>query len=68
MIESENFRTPKTFKPYPPDTIETFEEYFYKCFLKSTPNIDRTYIPVFWTNYYISKDFGQEDISDLQLF
>jgi hypothetical protein len=67
MIECEKFRTPKTFQ-YPLDTSEMFEEYFYKYFLKSTPNIDRVYIPVFWTNYYISKDFGQGDMSDLQLF
>lgn len=68
MKESENFRTPKTFNPYPPDAIETFEEYFYKCFLKSPPDLDRVYIPIFWTNYYISRDYGNEDISDLQLF
>jgi len=51
----------------PPDSAIIFEEYFGIKYndSKRKPN-DRIYLPVYWTNYYISKNYCNDDMSDLQ--
>jgi hypothetical protein len=48
----------KTVFKYPPQNDMIFEEYFYNWFVENNPTSKRTYLPIFWTNYYHSK--GQE--------
>ena len=52
----------------PPYNYTIFEEYFYTRFSKERPDTCRKYLPVCWTNYYVSKNYGQEAMSDLQFY
>lgn len=65
MLISEEFR-PRNILEYPPSNKQTFEEYFYDEYMNNNTKTDRIYIPVFWTNYYISKNYGKGDLSKLQ--
>lgn len=64
MID-DKFR-PRNILIYPPENNQTFEEYFYDEFIKMEHSINRIYLPIFWTNYYISKNYGNGDLSELQ--
>jgi len=63
---NENFRL-KSSLIYPPGNTLLFEEFFYNNFNHQN-EIDRIYIPIFWTNYYINKNYGNGDLSELQFF
>jgi hypothetical protein len=65
---TDNKFRPKNILTYPPENNQTFEEYFYYEFIKKEHSIDRLYLPIFWTNYYISKNYGNGDLSELQSF
>jgi hypothetical protein len=52
----------------PPKNIMIFEEYFGKYISLNKPKLKREYLPIYWTNYYISKNYGQDDTSDLQRY
>jgi hypothetical protein len=52
----------------PPHNYEIFEEYFYKRFRGESPSTQREYLPVCWTNYYVSKNYCNDDMSDLQQY
>lgn len=58
----------KTNHEYPPNNKIIFEEYFYNWFTENKPEIKKIYLPIFWTNYYISKNYAQQDISDIDRF
>ena len=58
----------KTNHEYPPNNKIIFEEYFYNWFIENKPQINKTYLPIFWTNYYISRDYAQQDISEINTF
>lgn len=65
--------TPKNFiintnHIYPPGNDMIFEEYFYINFINSNINTDRVYLPILWTNLYISRNYATQDMSDIQLF
>jgi len=62
----ERFR-PKSLLTYPPNNEKLFEEFFYDEFIKTTFLTERIYLPIFWTNYYISKNYGKDNLDDLQL-
>jgi hypothetical protein len=62
---NDKFR-PKNILTYPPENTQTFEEYFYVEFVKTEHSINRIYLPIFWTNYYILKNYGNGDLSELQ--
>lgn len=66
MINIDDRFRPRNILEYPPGNTYLFEEYFYDEFIKSEVKLERIYIPIFWTNYYISKNYGQGDISDIQ--
>ena len=53
---------------YPPHNEMIFEEYFYGRFYEENIYTDRIYLPILWTNYYISKNYCNDDMSDLQDF
>ena len=58
----------KTNHEYPPNNKIIFEEYFYNWFTENKPQTNKIYLPIFWTNYYISKNYAQEDISEINEF
>ena len=53
---------------YPPGNDMIFEEYFFNLFSNHNIETDRIYIPVLWTNFYISRGYATNDMSDLQNF
>jgi glycosyltransferase involved in cell wall biosynthesis len=58
----------KTNHENPPNNSIIFEEYFGEYLNTYSPKLNREYLPVYWTNYYISKNYGQDDMSDLQTY
>lgn len=56
--------------PYPSYAIAlNQEEYFYDYFCHQKPrHLSRVYLPIFWTRFYIQRQYGQADMSDLQGF
>jgi hypothetical protein len=58
----------KTNHEYPPNNKIIFEEYFYNWFIENKPQTNKIYLPIFWTNYYISKNYAQQDISEINKF
>lgn len=63
---------PAQFRPhikhaYPTDNDLIFEEWFYQNFTGSS---GRTYLPVFWTSYYVNHGYGKDKmaIHELQKF
>lgn len=63
---------PAKFRPhikhaYPSDNDLIFEEWFYHNF---SGLHDRTYLPVFWTSYYVNHNYGKDKVAirDLQTF
>jgi hypothetical protein len=63
MIDDLFIRTNHT---YPPNNIKIFEEYFYDKF--TNLHTERDYIPILWTNLYIDRNYGKNDMCDIQIF
>lgn len=59
------FKT-KTTHAYPPHNNIIFEEYFYNYMINNDPDTDRYYLPVLWTNFYLSRGNGDGNMVDLQ--
>lgn len=66
---------PEEFRPvqniiYPEGNNTPFERYFYEYYMKSKPNTVRTYLPIFWTAYYVNNKYGsdQKAIDKLQKY
>lgn len=62
-----NFLTP-TNHEYPRYNKKIFEEYFYNFVKTCDVKTERIILPVLWTNFYISRNYGNSNISDLQHF
>jgi Exostosin family len=59
----------KTHYVYPPYNNMIFEEYFYNYYISNNINIENyEYLPIFWTSFYMSKDYGRIDMNDLQIY
>jgi len=58
----------RTNHEYPPYNTMIFEEYFLNYATVNTSHIERTYLPILWTNFYISRNYGNSDMSDLQMY
>jgi len=54
--------------PYPPDNVLIFEEWYYQNIAELSKK--RSYLPVFWTSFYVNKEFGMNKIAmrNLQSF
>lgn len=52
----------------PPRNHMIFEEYFGNHIQYSNLKLSREYLPIYWTNYYISKNYAQNDMSDIQKY
>jgi len=57
---------PRTTKVYPPYNKMVFEEYFMNYFLANKKEVERIYLPIMWTNFYIKKKYGTLVMRDLQ--
>ena len=53
---------------YPPHNKMIFEEYFLNYFLENNIDVERIYLPILWTNFYIERNYGNDDMSDLQTY
>jgi hypothetical protein len=68
IIETPEIFLTKTNHTYPPNNHKVFEEYFYERFLQDDLEVDRVYLPVQWTCFYISRNYCQDSMEDLQNF
>jgi hypothetical protein len=53
----------KTRVTYPSQNKIIFEEYFYDWFIRNNPETKKTYLPIFWTNYYHAEGTGMGEIN-----
>jgi hypothetical protein len=58
----------KTNHRNPPSNDMIFEEYFYNYYKNINIETERYYIPVLWTNFYLSRGNGDGYMTDLQEF
>jgi hypothetical protein len=68
IIETPEIFLTKTNHNYPPNNHKVFEEYFYERFVQDNLDFDRVYLPVHWTCFYISRNYCQDSMEDLQNF
>jgi hypothetical protein len=68
IVETPEIFLTKTNHTYPPGNNKVFEQFFLEKFLEETPSTDRIYIPVQWTCFYISRNYCQLPMDDLQNF
>jgi glycosyltransferase involved in cell wall biosynthesis len=67
------FETPEIFLTrtnhhYPPGNNIVFEHFFLEKFISENPDVNRIYLPIQWTCFYISRNYGNSDMLDLQIF
>jgi len=58
----------RTNHEYPPFNTMIFEEYFLNYFTSLGIDTERRYLPILWTNFYISRNYGNSDMRDLQTY
>lgn len=68
MLNTPNNFIVRTNHVYPPFNNQIFEDYFYDYFKNNNIQTKRIYIPILWTNFYISRNYGNSDMSDIQNF
>ena len=66
-MDCEKFRPRNVFE-YPPNNKKTFEEFFFDKLSVNPIETKREYLPIFWTNYYISNNFGSDQNGELQRY
>jgi hypothetical protein len=52
---------PKTTEPYPPHNLMTVEEYVYSKLKDMDVKTKRTYVPIFWTPYYVMHNYAKDE-------
>jgi len=58
----------RTNHEYPPHNTMIFEEYFLNYATVNEVNVERIYLPILWTNFYIERNYGNSEMSDLQVY
>jgi len=58
----------RTNHEYPLYNTMIFEEYFLNYLVRNDINTARVYLPILWTNFYIARNYGNSDMSDLQIY
>lgn len=58
----------RTNHTYPPNNNKIYEEYFYDFYVNNNIITEREYIPILWTNLYISRNYGNSNMNDIQTF
>lgn len=58
----------RTNHTYPPNNHQIYEEYFYDYYHNNNITTDREYIPILWTNLYISRNYGNSNMDDVQSY
>ncbi len=68
-------QVPEQFRPhirvdYPPNNRLIFEEWFYYQWKELTYIVEREYLPIFWTSYYVNNNYGNDKrkLQELQDF
>lgn len=57
---------PKINIEYPKYNHKIFEEFFYEYYTSNNIKTNKEYLPIFWTSFYVNRNFGNGDLSDLQ--
>jgi hypothetical protein len=57
---------PKQPFEYPKYNSIPFEEFFYNFYVNNNITTKMEYLPIFWTSFYLKRDWGNGDMSDLQ--
>jgi hypothetical protein len=68
IVETPETFLTKTNHTYPPGNNKVFEEFFLEKFLQDNPDTNRIYLPIQWTCFYISRNYCQSPMDDLQSF
>ena len=58
----------RTNHEYPLYNKIVFEEFFLNYFVENSIDIECVYLPVLWTNFYISRNYGNSNMDDLQAY
>ena len=58
----------RTNHTYPPNNHQIFEEFFYDYYINNNIITEREYIPILWTNLYISRNYGNSNMEDVQSY
>lgn len=58
----------RTNHTYPPNNNKIFEEFFYDYYFNNNIITEREYIPILWTNLYISRNYGNSNMEDIQSY
>lgn len=58
----------RTNHTYPPNNHQIYEEYFYDYYHNNNITTDREYISILWTNLYISRNYGNSNMGDVQSY
>jgi hypothetical protein len=58
----------RTNHEYPPYNNKIFEEYFLDFFVNNNIESEYIYLPILWTNLYISRNYGNADMNDIQMY
>jgi hypothetical protein len=58
----------RTNHTYPPNNYQIFEEFFYDYYINNNIITEREYIPILWTNLYISRNYGNSNMEDVQSY
>ena len=58
----------RTNHTYPPNNHKIFEEFFYDYYFDNNIITEREYIPILWTNLYISRNYGNSNTDDVQSY
>jgi len=68
MLETPQNLFIRTNHTYPPNNHQIYEEYFYDYYHNNNITTDREYIPILWTNLYISRNYGNSNMDDVQSY
>lgn len=52
---------------YPLHNKIVFEEFFLNYFIENNIDTECIYLPILWTNFYISRNYGNSNMDDLQV-
>jgi hypothetical protein len=68
IIKNELLRPKAVYPTYPAYNVGGYylEEYFYKRWMEDSPQTERKYIDVFWTNLFCNNRFGGQPYPDVQ--
>lgn len=67
MEKIQNIFQIRTNHEYPLHNKIVFEEFFLNYFIENNIDTECIYLPILWTNFYISRNYGNSNMDDLQV-